>query len=120
MVGSIAFLFLDLSIAQKNRNAIKIRLQYGNNSVTNNSESLTTGTTVTGGENRTAENGTPQENTVSNSTGVDSIQGATITRVTEGNLVKVTDDRNVAWSPMDFEVQSASAKIDGEKSKVTI
>ena len=91
-----------------------------NNSVTNNSESLTTGTTVTGGENRTAENGTPQENTVSNSTGVDSIQGATITRVTEGNLVKVTDDRNVAWSPMDFEVQSASAKIDGEKSKVTI
>ncbi len=91
-----------------------------NNSVTNNSESLTTGTTVTGGENRVAENGTAQGSTDSNSTGVDSIQGTTITRVTEGDLVKVTDDRNVAWSPMDFEVQSASAKIDGEKSKVTI
>lgn len=42
LVGSIAFLFLDLSIAQKNRNAIKIRLQYGNNSVTNNYKAVTT------------------------------------------------------------------------------
>ena len=41
-IGRCAFLFLDLSIAQKNRNAIKIRLQYGNNSVTNNYKAVTT------------------------------------------------------------------------------
>lgn len=66
------------------------------------------------------ENRTTVDNTEVASSDIDTIQGSTITRVTEGDLVKVTDDRNVGWNQMDFEIQSASAKIDGEKSKITI
>ena len=90
-----------------------------NNVGTNNSMREATGTTVANAGTTTG-NGTGLDNTGADSTGVDSIQGSTITRVTEGDLVKVTDDRNLGWNPMDFQIQSVSSKIDGEKSEISI
>ena len=86
-------------------------------------ENVGTNETTNGGANTNrvnTENRTTVDNTEVASSDVDTIQGAIITRVTEGDLVKVTDDRNVGWNPMDFEIQSASAKIDAKKSEITI
>ena len=52
-----------------------------------------------------------------NSQGTDNIEGSTIRRVTEGDLVKVTDDRIVRWTPISMDVENVSAKIRGENNK---
>ena len=52
--------------------------------------------------------------------GVDSITESTITRVTEGDLVKVEDNRIVAWSQMDFNIKPVVSKIDSEKTEITV
>ncbi len=111
---------------QNNNNQANSTNNDGQGNNTNNNQqrqNRNTNVTTNDGENTdraNVENGTTLDNTEVASSDVDTIQGSTITRVTEGDLVKVTDDRNVAWNPMDFEIQSASAKIDGEKSKITI
>ena len=48
-----------------------------------------------------------------NSQGTDNIEGSTIRRVTEGDLVKVTDDRIVRWTLISMDVENVSAKIRG-------
>ena len=111
---------------QNNNNQANSTNNNGQGNNTNNNQrrqNRNTNVTTNDGENTdraNGENGTTLDNTEVASSDVDTIQGSTITRVTEGDLVKVTDDRNVAWNPMDFEIQSASAKIDGGKSKITI
>lgn len=52
-----------------------------------------------------------------NSQGTDNIEGSTIRRVTEGDLVKVTDDKIVRWTPISMDVENVSAKIRGENNK---
>ena len=49
--------------------------------------------------------------------GTDNIEGSTIRRVTEGELVQVTDDRVVRWTPINIEAENASARITGENNR---
>lgn len=89
-----------------------------NTQTTSNSNTSRNNTTNNNTQNNTgASDSTNQTNSSNNETSeIDSIQGSTITRVTEGDLVKVTDDRNVAWKPMELKMQPVSAKIDSEVS----
>ena len=93
-----------------------------NTQTTSNSNTSRNNTTNNNSQNNTgASDSTNQTNSSNNETSeIDSIQGSTITRVTEGDLVKVTDDRNVAWKPMELKMQPVSAKIDSEKSDISI
>ena len=93
-----------------------------NTQTTSNSNTSRNNTTNNNSQNNTgASDSTNQTNSSNNETSeIDSIQSSTITRVTEGDLVKVTDDRNVAWKPMELKMQPVSAKIDSEKSDISI
>ena len=98
----------------------------------NNNQQRTTNTRTTSNQNNNStqnnlnNNNNQTTNTNQNTnnntnTGIDNIQGTTITRVTEGELVKVSDYRNVGWTPIAINAELASAKINGERnSDITI
>ena len=54
-------------------------------------------------------------NITQDSTGVDQIQETTITRVVDGELKKVTEERNLTWEPMELNLEKESAKINATK-----
>ena len=94
----------------------------------NNNQQRTTNTTTQRNQNNnnTQNNLNSNNNQTTNTnnntnTGIDNIQGTTITRVTEGDLVKVSDYRNVGWTPIAINAELESAKINGERnSDITI
>ena len=95
---------------------------YANNTQTNNAQRNNRNTTQINsqqnnmqGQQTGNQNSNNQGN--SNSQGTDNIEGSTIRRVTEGELVQVTDDRVVRWTPINIEAENASARITGENNR---
>ena len=91
----------------------------GNNTKNNSqkSENKNNNNSKTTENSETVENNQTIQDT---DNGVDSITESTITRVTEGDLVKVEDNRTVAWSQMDFNIKPVVSKIDSEKTEITV
>ena len=77
---------------------------------------------VNSGNAGTASAGTTEnaQTQTTQNAGVDNIQGTTITRVTEGDDIKVADDRNIGWTPMSIQAELASAKINADRSDIQV
>ena len=122
---------------QQNANQPNANLRANNNTNSSTNSNSTSGTnyannTQTNNAQRNTTQGNSQQNNMqgqqtgnqnsnnqgnNNSQGTDNIEGSTIRRVTEGELVQVTDDRVVRWTPINIEAENASARITGENNR---
>ena len=95
---------------------------YANNTQTNNAQRNTTqgNSQQNNMQGQQTENQNSNNQGNNNSQGTDNIEGSTIRRVTEGELVQVTDDRVVRWTPINIEAENATQKdVDEVVAKLT-
>ena len=92
--------------------------QAGNAANNSNAGTADAGTTSNTGVTGNTGATRTQQNT--QNAGVDNIQGTTITRVTEGEDIKVADDRNIGWTPMQIDAEMASSKINATGADIQV